>query len=140
MRGILAPGGRLRRAEYMELKYFCIFGLKIWYYVDNVLILWLKGMRNGGMELQPCLSRYILRAVYCFFSTQLHRAVARKQLLKRCYFHLIFQSETWPLNCDVKMVDSSTYIVGILMLHASGASMLYRCGAVVLSVEWYTKA
>ena len=109
--------------------------IKICFWEDNVLILWLKGLRSGGIELQPCLSRYILRAVYCFFSTQPHRAVARKQLLKRCYFHLIFRSETWPLNCDVKMVDSSTYIVGIIMLHGSGASMLYRCGADVLSTS-----
>ena len=43
---------------------------KICFCCDNVLILRLKGLRSGGKELQPCLSRYILWAVYCFFSTQ----------------------------------------------------------------------
>ena len=99
---------------------------------NNVLILRLKGLRSGGKELQPCLSRYILWAVYCYFSTQPHRAVARKQLLKRCYFWIL-----WLWNLAVytrlKVFDNSTYIVGIIMLHGSGASMLYRCGAVVLS-------
>ena len=65
---------------------FAFFGYKIWFYFDNVLILWLKGMRNGGIELQPCLSRYILWAVYCFFFNTAPPGSCKKAIAQKVLF------------------------------------------------------
>ena len=39
---------------------------------NNVLILWLKGMRSGGIELPPCLSRYLHRVPSSVYNIQPH--------------------------------------------------------------------
>ena len=109
-----------------------IFG-KIWYFCDNVLILWLKGKRSGGIELQPCFSRYILRANFCFFTFLPHPGSCKKAIAQKVLFLDTLVVKFCDFNYDEKIIDSSTYIVAILMFHASGASMLYRCGVVVLS-------
>ena len=46
--------------------------IKICFWEDNILILWLKGRQSGGKELQPCLSRYILRAPSSVYNIQPH--------------------------------------------------------------------
>ena len=52
---------------------------------------------------------------------------------KKVLFSISLVVKFGDFNYDEKIIDNSTYIVGIYMLHGSGAFMLYRCGAVVLS-------
>ena len=113
---------------------------KIWFYCDNVLILRLKSKRSGGIELQPCFSRYILRANFCFFQHSPHPGSCKKAIAQKVLFSSYLPISLLAVWHSTEIVDSSTCIVGIIMLHASGASMLYRCGADVLSVERYAKA
>ncbi|MGN0207513.1 MAG: hypothetical protein ACI4BC_09735 [Muribaculaceae bacterium] len=69
--------------------------IKIWFYSDNVLILWLKGKQSGGIELQPCFSRYILRANYCFFQHSPHPGSCKKAIAQKGVILILSVSQIW---------------------------------------------
>ena len=46
--------------------------IKICFWEDDRLILWLKGLRSGGIELQSCLSRYLHRVPSSVYNIQPH--------------------------------------------------------------------
>ena len=71
-------------------------------------------------------------SILLFFNTA-PPGSCKKASAQKVLFSISLVVKFGDFNYDEKIIDNSTYIVGIYMLHGSGAFMLYRCGAVVLS-------
>ena len=71
-------------------------------------------------------------SILLFFNTA-SPGSCKKAIAQKVLFSISLVVKFGDFNYDEKIIDNSTYIVGIYMLHGSGAFMLYRCGAVVLS-------
>ena len=87
--------------------------------------------RRHGVAAVP-FTIHTSSSILLFFNTA-PPGSCKKAIAQKVLFSISLVVKFGDFNYDEKIIDNSTYIVGIYMLHGSGAFMLYRCGAVVLS-------